>query len=80
MPNRDHPEWKAEYEERLGMLCGQEAPTRAQEQIAIQSADERLAEIEIMEGLERIHELARERRRDWARQHGTRETRNPHND
>jgi len=76
MTNRNHPEWKAEYEERLGMLCGQEAPTREQEQMAAAEADEKVTELEMAEKFERIRMLARERRRDYA----ISKARQPHND
>ena len=78
-PTRTSPEWQAEYDERLGLLCGDGVPTREQEALARQQADEKMTELEILERLERIHELARDRRREWAQRHGT-GTRNPHND
>ena len=77
MPNRTTPEWQAEYDERLALLCGDGVPTREQEAMARLMADDKIADIEIQAGLERIQDLARERRRDWAREHATR---NPHND
>ena len=69
MTNRTTPEWQAEYEERLGILCGDGVPTRDQEALAKQQADDKMTDLEIAEKLERILELSRERRRDWARAH-----------
>ena len=33
-PTRTSPEWQAEYDERLGLLCGDGVPTREQEALA----------------------------------------------
>ena len=50
-PTRTNPEWQAEYDERLGLLCGDGVPTREQEAAAAKLADEKMKDMEIQERL-----------------------------
>ena len=77
-PTRTNPEWQVEYDECLGRLCAGSVPTREQEAIARLAADDKMLDLEIQERLDRVHGLARERRRDYAMKRGP--VRNPHND
>jgi hypothetical protein len=76
-------EQKYRYEERLGILCGSDVPTKEQERIAWEEAlawaDEDL-DPSIRAAFERIRVKARDKRRDYAIKYNRIETRPTHND
>ena len=83
--NEHNADWQQAFQERLGLLCGDGVPTRAQEAQARRAADEyigqEVANAEILAGLERVRILAAERRREHGRRkYGQRDVRAPYSD
>jgi hypothetical protein len=50
IPHEWQEEWDYRYQERLGILCGQDRPTEAQEQIASREANEAVAALQRVQG------------------------------